>query len=134
MQVGEEELRAVTSRGTTAPRVVQSTATPTHTTGRFTPTFLVEALSVDDDVEAGLDWVRRVSLDPFARTQVLSNHLVVTEYACSSQRQTLVRSGDVLVQQPGSRFGWDVYSAPSFRSAYNVRPLELPICDDGEVA
>lgn len=133
MRVGEEGLRAVTSGVPTAPRSVKSTVTPARTTGRFAPTFLVEALSVDD-VEAGLDWVRRVSLDPFARTQVLSNQVVVTEYACGSRRQTLVRSGDVLVQQPGSRFGWDVYSAPSFRSGSCVKPRELPIFNDGEVA
>lgn len=134
MRVGEEGLRAATSSSPTAPRVLESTATPPRTTGRFTPTFFVEALSVDDDVEAGLDWIRRVSLDPFARTQVLSNHLFVTEYARSSQRQTLVRSGDVLVQQPGSRFGWDVYTSASFRTAYVGRPRELPIFNDGEVA
>ena len=134
MRVGEEGPHAVMSSCPTAARGVRSTVTPTRATGRFTPTFLVESLSVDDDIEAGLDWVRRVSLDPFARTQVLSNNVVVTEYACGSQRQTLVRSGDVLVQHPGSRFGWDVYSEPSFRSAYSVKPRELPIFNDGEVA
>jgi len=134
MPVGEEGRRAAPSSGPTAPRVVKRTATPPRTKGHFRPTFSVEALSVDGDVKAGLDWVRRVSLDPFARTQVLSNQVVVTEYANGSRRQTLVRSGDVLVQQPGSRFGWDAYTAASFRAAYVVRPRELPIFNDGEVA
>ena len=133
MRLGDERLVHSDKQRPDGAARRQEHGDPRRITRRFTPTFLVEALSVHD-LEAGLDWVRRVSLDPFPRTQVLSNHVVVTEYACGSQRQTLVRAGDVLVQHPGSRFGWDVYSAPSFRSAYSVKPRELPIFNDGEVA
>lgn len=40
----------------------------------------------------------------------------------------------MLVQQPGSRFGWDAYTGSSSNAAYTLQPRELPVFDDGEVA
>lgn len=135
MRLGGEDLSAAAATRLAATHPGGNTATWAGTPARFSPTFSVQAIGVGNDPAAVVEWIQQVSLDPFARTQVLSNHVVeVAEHGCGSRRQTLVRCGDVLVQQPGSRFGWDVYTAAAFRTAYVVRPRELPIFNDGEVA
>ena len=101
---------------------------------RFAPAFVVQALRVVD-VDDALSWVRQVSLDPFARTEVSPGPVAtITENAGGSHRQTAIQPGEMLVQQPGSRFGWDAYTGSSFNAAYTLQPRELPVFDDGEVA
>lgn len=55
-----------------------------------------------------LDWIARASLDPFAVfVPGVDGSVVVTERAQGSSRCSVVRVGDVAVQTPGSRYGWD---------------------------
>ena len=109
-------------------------ASRTNTPARFAPAFVVQALRVVD-VDDALSWVRQVSLDPYARTEVSPGPVaMITENAGGSHRQTAIQPGEMLVQQPGSRFGWDAYADSSFTAAYTRQPRELPVFDDGEVA
>ena len=130
LSTGEVTARAGRDRATRT----SATAQPAGRPARFTPAFVVQAHAIVD-VDDALGWVRQVSLDPYVRTEVSTGSvMVVSERAGDSQRQTAIQPGEVLVQQPGSRFGWDVYDASSFNAAYTRRPRELPVFDDGEVA
>lgn len=79
-------------------------------------------------------WVARVSLDPFVACRSgADGSVVVIEHTRSSTRTSVIQQGDVAVQVPGSRYGWDVCEATAFWCNYIYRPRELPIFDDGEL-
>lgn len=117
-------------RATTSGGRASRTAAP----ARYAPAFVVQALHVVD-VDDALNWIQQVSLDPYARTETSPGPVAtITENAGGSHRQTAIQPGQMLVQQPGSRFGWDAYTDSSFNAAYTRQPRELPVFDDGEVA
>lgn len=79
-------------------------------------------------------WVARVSLDLFVVCErAADGSVVVTEHACGSTCTSVICPGDVAVQVPGSRYGWDVCEATAFWCNYVYRPRELPNFDDGEL-
>ena len=133
MQRGSGEPAAAVT-GQRRAAIFGGRASRTDTPARFAPAFVVQALHVVD-VDDALSWVRQVSLDPYARTEVSPGPVaMVTEHAGGSHRQTAIQPGEMLVQQPGSRFGWDAYTDSAFHAAYTRQPRELPVFDDGEVA
>lgn len=95
----------------------------------------LRALQHRGEPRALLSWVLAMSADRRAVGRVLDDRGVsVDETVAGSRRLSVIRVGEVVVEQPGSRFGWDVCTAESFGHSYARAPRELPIYDDGEVA
>lgn len=94
----------------------------------------VQAAAHRGDAAAILAWVLAASHDPSVAGQCVDDGaVVVLEHVQGSARQTVIRPGDVVVQAPSGRYGWDACDASTFRRSYSVAPRELPVFDDGEV-
>jgi hypothetical protein len=94
----------------------------------------VQAATHGGDAAEVLAWVLAASLDPSVTGQCVGDGaVVVLEHIHGSTRQTVIWPGDVVVQAPGGRYGWDACDASTFRCSYAVAPRELPVFDDGEV-
>lgn len=95
---------------------------------------VVQAAPHRGDAAAILAWVQAASLDPFVAGECSGDGVVVVvEHAHGSVRRTVVRPGDVVVQAPGGRYGWDACDESTFHCSYLWAPRELPVFDDGEV-
>jgi len=95
---------------------------------------VVQAVPHRGDGAAVLAWVLAVSLDLFVVGECIGDGaVVVVEHAHGSVRRTVIRPGDVVVQAPGGRYGWDACDASAFRCGFSLAPRELPVFDDGEV-
>lgn len=96
----------------------------------------VRAVEFSDAREADrlLAWLDRLSQAAVLVGQQSAQGLVVRESVDGSQRVTLVRVGDVAVEMPGSRFGWDACPGRSFRRRFALRPRELPVFASDDAA
>lgn len=95
---------------------------------------VVHAVPHRGDAAAILAWVLAASLDPFVTGECQADGaVVVVEHARGSVRRTVVQPGDVVVQAPSGRYGWDACDAATFHCNYSFAPRELPVFDDGEV-
>lgn len=81
-----------------------------------------------------LDWVRRMSLAAEMAGEPTPAGLLVREQSDGSTRETLIRVGDVAVESPVSRFGWDACAGRSFRLRCALRPPEMPVYETGDTA
>ncbi len=81
--------------------------------------------SLDDMVT----WIRAASADPQARVDAVTSDgsILIREHADGSTRETLLRRGDVAIQAPSSRFGWDAMPSETFRTTFTVLPRECPV-------
>ncbi len=81
------------------------------------------------------EWITRASADPQIQTDLTPAGVVhVHEQIDGSTRETLLRLGDVAVQAPTSRFGWDAVPARSFQSSFTVLPRECPVYETNDNA
>ena len=60
--------------------------------------------------------------------------LLVLESVDGCRRETLLRVGDIAVETPSSRYGWDACPAGSFRRRFTLRPRELPVFETNDTA
>lgn len=81
-----------------------------------------------------LGWLSRLSRATELTGEPTDAGLVVLEEVDGSRRETLLRLGDVAVETPGSRYGWDACPPGWFRHRFTLRPRELPVFETNDTA
>ena len=81
-----------------------------------------------------LSWLGHLSQAAEFTTEPTSAGLLVLEQIDGSRRETLLRFGDVAVEAPGSRYGWDACPGSSFERRFALRPRELPVFETNDTA
>ena len=81
-----------------------------------------------------LTWLSRLSQAAELTSEPTEAGLLVLERVDGSRRETLLRVGDIAVETPSSRYGWDACPAGSFRRRFTLRPRELPVFETNDTA
>lgn len=81
-----------------------------------------------------LAWLGRLSHATELTSEPTSEGLLVLESVDGSRRETLLRVGDIAVETPSSRYGWDACPARSFQRRFTLRPRELPVFETNDTA
>lgn len=81
-----------------------------------------------------LTWLGLLSQAAELTSEPTEAGLLVLERVDGSRRETLLRVGDMAVETPSSRFGWDACPAGSFRRRFALRPRELPVFEITDTA
>lgn len=81
-----------------------------------------------------LSWLSRLSQAVELTGEQTATGLLVLEKVDGSRRETLLRVGDVAVEAPSSRYGWDACPGRSFRRRFTLRPRELPVYETNDTA
>ncbi len=96
----------------------------------------VRAVVFDDASSCNLvvSWLETLSRSAEFTHQRTDAGLMVREQVDGSLRETLLRVGDLAVEAPGSRYGWDACPSRSFGHRYTLRPRELPVFETNDTA
>lgn len=81
-----------------------------------------------------LTWLSRISRAADLTATPTAAGLFVLESADGSRRETLLRVGDIAVEAPSSRYGWDACPASSFQRRFTLLPRELPVFETNDTA
>lgn len=81
-----------------------------------------------------LAWLSRLSRAAELTSESTESGLLVLEQVDGSRRETLLRVGDMAVEAPNSRYGWDACPPGSFRRRFTLRPRELPVFETNDTA
>ena len=80
-------------------------------------------------------WITSTSTDPDVHIdRDPGGSLRVSEHSDGSRRETVLRPGDIAVQTPTSRYGWDAVPADRFRRGFTVLPRECPVYETNDTA